>query len=98
VRVEIVGRAQRSIERIDRRWRKEADHPQIFRQELDALIEHLESVSNPGTPCATARRPGLKRMLLEKTKCHVYFVIHDAEQRIDVVQLWDGRRQEPPKL
>jgi hypothetical protein len=30
VRVHIVGRAQRSIERIDSRWRDEADHPQTL--------------------------------------------------------------------
>jgi hypothetical protein len=37
-------------------------------------------------------------MLLEKTKCHVYFVVDDALQRIDVIELWDGRRRRRPKL
>ena len=67
MRVEIARRAQRSIERLDARWRSEADHPEIFRQELDELIEHLETVSHPGRRAAIARRPGLKPMLLEKT-------------------------------
>ncbi|HKY39648.1 MAG TPA: hypothetical protein VJN18_27110 [Polyangiaceae bacterium] len=34
VRVEISKRAQRSIERIDVRWRKQADYPEIFRVEM----------------------------------------------------------------
>lgn len=50
MRVEITKRAQRSIERIDTRWRKEADHPEIFRAEMDEVIEHLQTVSSPGTP------------------------------------------------
>jgi hypothetical protein len=98
VRVELANRAQRSIERLDARWRRQADHPDIFREELDRLITHLETVSNPGTPCATARRPGLKRMLLERTSCHVYFVVDVAQQRIDVLDLWDARRERSPKL
>jgi hypothetical protein len=71
VRVEITKRAQRSIERIDARWRKHADQRELFRAEMDEVIEHLETVSSPGTPCPTSRRPHLKRILLEKTKCHV---------------------------
>lgn len=52
MKVEIARRAQRSIARIDTRWRKQADHPEIFR----------------------------------------------AEQWIEVIQVWDGRRARPPKL
>jgi hypothetical protein len=98
VRVEIARRAQRSIERLDGQWRRQADHPYVFREEVDELITHLETVSNPGTPCATARRPKLRRMLLKRTKCHVYFVVDVAQQRIDVVELWDARREHLPKL
>jgi hypothetical protein len=98
VRVEIALRAQRSIERLDARWRRQTDHPDIFREELDRLIVHLETVGNPGTPCGTVRRPGLKRMLVERTSCHVYFVVDIAQQRIDVLELWDARREKTPKL
>ncbi|HTA91960.1 MAG TPA: hypothetical protein VK745_20410 [Polyangiaceae bacterium] len=46
------------------------------------MVEPLDTVSNPGTPCPTNRRPQLKRMLLEETKCHVYFVGDERKQRI----------------
>jgi hypothetical protein len=46
------------------------------------VVEPLDTVSNPGTPCPTNRRPQLKRMLLEETKCHVYFVGDERKQRI----------------
>ena len=98
MRVEFSKRAQRSIERIDARWRENADYPDLFRTEMDELIEHLESVSNPGTPCMSRRRSGLKRMLLEKTKCHVYFVLNETRRRIEVLEVWDGRRERTPKL
>jgi hypothetical protein len=96
--VEISVRAQLCIERIDTRWRKKADHPDVFRAEMDEIIEHLGTVSSPGTPCPTARRPHLRRKLLEKAKCHVYFVINERMQQLEVLYVWDGRRERPPKL
>jgi len=83
LRVEIARRAQCSIERIDARWRGQAAHPEIFRSEMDEVIEHLATVSSPGTPCGTPKRPGFKRMLLGKTKCHVYFAVNERKQWID---------------
>jgi plasmid stabilization system protein ParE len=98
VKVELSKRAQRSIERIDARWRGDADFPETFRDELDALIEHLQTVRAAGTPYATPKQPELRRMLLEKTRVHVYFVINASEERIEVLQVWDGRRERPPQL
>jgi plasmid stabilization system protein ParE len=98
VRVEISKRAQRSIERIDTDWRQRADYPEIFREEMEELIEHLETVSNPGTPCNSQTRSGLRRMLLDKTKCHVYFVVNERRQWLEVLEVWDGRRKRSPKL
>jgi hypothetical protein len=66
LKVELSKRAQRAVARIDARWRKHADQPEIFFEEMLEVVEHLETVSNPGTPCPTNRRPQLKRMLLEK--------------------------------
>ena len=80
MRVELSKRAQRSVTRIDAHWREHADHPQLFFEEMLEAVEHLETVSNPGTPCPTRKRPQLKRLLLEKTKCHVYFVSNEHKR------------------
>ena len=66
--------------------------------ELLAGIDHLESMSNPGVPCPTERRPTLKRLLLEKSKCHVYFEPNEREGLLEVLTVWDGRRERPPRL
>jgi plasmid stabilization system protein ParE len=98
LKVELSKRAQRAVRRIDAHWRTHADHPELFFEELLEVVEHLETVSNAGTPCPTSRRPQLKRMLLEKTKCHLYFVSDERKQRIDVLHVWDGRRERLPML
>ena len=98
MKVELSKRAQRAVTRIDARWRKRADHPELFLEEMLEVVLHLETVGNPGTPCPTSRRPHVKRILLEKTKCHLYFVSDERKQRIDVLHVWDGRRERLPAL
>ncbi len=73
-------------------------HPDLFLLEMQHAIEFLETVTTPGTPCPTRKRPQLKRILLEKTKCHIYFEINQRKAMLDVLTVWDGRRERPPKL
>jgi hypothetical protein len=85
VKVRLSKRAQRAVSRIDDRWRKLGDHPETFLREVLAALEHLESVESPGTPCPTENRPALKRILLEKSNCHVYFETNESERLLDVL-------------
>jgi hypothetical protein len=98
VRVKLSKRAENAVTRIDARWLAGADHPHVFLTEMEQVVEHLETVSAPGTPCPTKKRPQLKRILLEKSKCHVYFEINKRKDLINVVTVWDGRRERAPKL
>ena len=91
-------RAARAAERIDTRWRERADDPGIFAREFLEAVELLESSKVPGSPYPTAKRPALKRLLLPKSRCHLYFEIDDANQRIQILHVWDGRRERAPKL
>jgi hypothetical protein len=91
-------RAARAAERIDARWRERADDPGIFAREFLDAIELLESSRGPGAPFPTRKHPSLKRMLLRKSRCHIYFEIDDATQTIQILHIWDGRRERAPKL
>ena len=96
--VRLSKRAQRAVDRIDACWRKQADHPETFLRELLSAIDFLESVDHPGTPCPTQKRPALKRVLLEKSKCHIYFEPNERTNTLEVLTIWDGRRERAPKL
>lgn len=91
-------RAARAAERIDARWREQADDAGLFAAEFLAAIERLESMPTPGTPFPTPKRPALKRLLMPKSRCHVYFEIDDVKQTIQILHIWDGRRGHAPKL
>jgi hypothetical protein len=89
-------RAARAAERIDRRWRQHADDPGLFADEFLAAVERLESSPTPGSPFPTGTRPTLRRMLMPRSICHIYFEIDEAKQTIQILQ--NGRRERAPKL
>ncbi len=94
----ISKRASRAAERIDARWRERGDEPAIFATEFLEAVERLETTRGAGQAFPTSRRRSLKRLLLPKSRCHVYFEIDEAMQRIQILHIWDGRRERGPSL
>ncbi len=90
-------RAARVVERIDERWRQNADYPGIFAREFLEAVELLET-SGAGAPFPTAKHPALKRLLLRKSRCHIYFEVDDVMQTIQILHVWDGRRERAPNI
>jgi hypothetical protein len=43
LKVELSKRAQRAVTRIDAHWRKRADHPELFFEEMLEVVAHLET-------------------------------------------------------
>lgn len=89
----ISKRGARAAEHIDERWREHADHPDLFAREFAVAIELLETTSGPGAPFPTPRHPKLKRILLPRSRCHIYFEIDESKQTIRILHVWDGRRE-----
>jgi len=98
VKAFISKRAAQAAERIAARWRRHARDPDVFSRELLEAIDLLETTRSPGSPFPTARRPHLKRLLLRKSRCHIYFELDEPRQMIRILHIWDGRRARPPKL
>jgi hypothetical protein len=98
VKAFISKRALRAAERIDARWRERGDDPAIFGTEFLEAVERLETTRGAGQAFPTPSRRSLKRLLLPQSRCHVYFEIDEAKQRIQILHIWDGRRERGPKL
>jgi hypothetical protein len=98
VRVDISKRARRDAERIDAWWREHRDARELFAREFQEAVHFLKTVASPGTRFPTARRPGLRRLLLPKTGRHLYFEIFETEQVVRILSLWGAPRERPPKL
>ncbi len=70
---DISKRTTRAADRIDDRWRERADDRGIFAREVLEAIERLETTQRVGQSFSTTRRPSLRRVLLPKSRCHIYF-------------------------
>lgn len=89
-------RADAAVDRIAARWLKHADYPGVFLAELRHLVETLETTRSVGAPVPTRRHPALKRMVLSKSRCHVYFEI-EGDSAV-ILEVRDARRRQGPKL
>lgn len=98
MKVSLSKRALRDARRINARWTSNGDTPRLFGQELLDCLRHLRDVPHAGTPKSTASRPKLKRLLMEKSKCHIYFEVDEKRDLINVITVWNGQRGEEPKL
>ncbi len=91
MKVEVSARTSRNADRIDTWWREHRDARDLFAREFQKAVRFLETVPNPGTPWPTKRRPGLRRLLLKKTKRHIYFEIFEPERHAEASMTWDPK-------
>jgi hypothetical protein len=97
VKVELSDRALQEMQRINASWRKQADFPELF---LDELLDAVELIETTGLLGAAynikAKRP-VHRLLIGKSEYHAYLV-RESEELVVVVSIWSARRRRGPKL
>lgn len=98
MKVVITKRARRAAVRINERWSEHGDNPRLFAQELLDSLRHLKNIPHAGTPKPTPTRPNLRRFLMEKSKCHLYFEVDEKHGVLKLVAVWNGQRGQEPKL
>jgi hypothetical protein len=96
--VVLSGRAEREMARVDARWRAERPAaPNLFRDELDELVDVLPSSPNMGKAYGTWHETDVvRRVMLEKTQYHVYYAIDGNS--IVILSIWGARRARGPRL
>ena len=94
----LTPRALLEAKRLKTWWRKNRPAaPDLFEQELDAALEQI--VGAPGIGAVYDREDlevPLRRVLLPKTKNHVYYAATSDE--IVVLSVWGAPRGRGPKL
>ncbi len=99
MKIEIGKQARRQAERASSWWRENRMHvPGLLDAELERALQLLLVMPNAGVSYATARRPGLRRLLLPKTEYHVYFAFERGGTVIVIHSLWGARRARGPRL
>lgn len=80
--------------KIDTWWRmNRAAAPDLFLKELGQAYEILSVMPSLGTPYR-----GLRRILLRKTRHHVYYALDEERRSVVVRGIWHAVRRRVPPL
>ena len=95
MRLRFSRRAEREVDRIDTRWRTERSAaPSLFTEELAAAVSLLRTSPEMGVPNRASRGSLVRRVLLEATRYHVYYVVDD--EGVEVLAVWSSVRGRGP--
>jgi len=73
------------------------DAKELFVEEFSAVLGRISSMPELGQRYRRTRGKLIQRMLMKKTRCHVYY-FHDQEQGvIEVHSVWGGCKKRGPK-
>ena len=88
-------RTPREIEEINAWWRdNRSGAPDLFLVELGRILDVIALVPMLGASAKSARATGVRRVLLRKTRYHVYYRVRD--ETLQVLAVWHAARGSPP--
>jgi plasmid stabilization system protein ParE len=94
--VELSPEARRHVEQIAAWW--EGNRPAVptmFRDELEAAVRRLEVAPRAGSVYGRARM-ALRRLLMPRTRYHVYYAIEEPDALVRVYAVWHASRGQGP--
>jgi len=72
--------------------------PTLFADELEATLKQVCEMPGAGVAWPTPRRSSLRRILMPRTRNHVYFRVDEQHQIVVVLAVWGAAKQRGPKL
>jgi plasmid stabilization system protein ParE len=98
VKVVLLDEARRRFEEEDAWWRVHRAVHELFVEEFAKALEQVTTVPGAGQHYRQTRGKLIRRVLMRKTRCHVYY-FHDRERDlIEIHSVWSARRKRGPKL
>ncbi len=79
-------------------WREHRDAKELFAREFLAAIRHLRTSPETGTLYTVRRGRTIRRWLMPKTACHLYYRFDREQDMLVIYSVWGGHKQRGPKL
>jgi plasmid stabilization system protein ParE len=98
VQVVLLDEARRRFEAEDDWWREHRDAEELFADEFEQVLELLRSMPGAGRRYRLTRGKLIQRVLMKKTRCHVYYFHDHDKDLIEIHSIWGGRRERGPRL
>jgi plasmid stabilization system protein ParE len=91
--------ADAQIEMIEAWWRENRPAaPEMFSRELEAVVRLLEISPLIGKAYPDAPVPEVRRLLIGRSRYHVYWKVDAASHAVTVLAVWHARRGSGPRL
>lgn len=91
--------AERQADEMDTWWRAHRPKaPGLFARELVEVGESIAATPTLGIRYRTRSGKVARRILMPKTRTHVYFEVDDEKEMIVVLAVWGAPRRRGPRL
>jgi plasmid stabilization system protein ParE len=98
-RVLLAARVEDQIREAEEWWRQaRPSAPHRFREELVAVLERLATMPHTGAPYRPFGRLAIRRLLLRRSRYHVYYSIDEAAGAVLVRAVWHSARGRSPRV
>jgi plasmid stabilization system protein ParE len=99
VKLRFSGPARRQASDIDTWWRENRpSSPDLFARELRDARLMLEGAPESGTPYSVPGDRSYRRVVLRRTKAHLYYFLDHENGHIEVAAVWSMYRGRGPTL
>ena len=98
MRIEIVEEAQAQFAYRDVWWRANRDARELFKQEYERALAHLTTSPKSGDKYRIVRGKLIRRWLMKKTECHIYYWYSEELDLIEIRAFWGAKRERGPEL
>ena len=99
MKLRVAKRAEQQVDRIEQWWKENRPSaPRIFTEELGSTLGLICEMPGVGVRWPSARRPGIRRILMPKTEHHVYFRVNETGATVHVLAVWGAPRGRGPRL
>lgn len=97
--VVVAPRVRAQLDKILAWWEEHRpEAPALVAAELKEAMGILAMSPTTGRFCPRTRTKGVRRVLLPRSRYHVYYRVLDEEQIIRVLSLWHASRGQAPRL
>ncbi len=70
----------------------------LFADELVHAIDRLAAVPRSGAPFESAAVADVRRVILARTRYHLYYTVHPVRREVLVRAVWHASRGQEPEL
>jgi plasmid stabilization system protein ParE len=97
--IALVAEAERHLCEIDQWWQENRGAaPDLFLNEFQSALDLLEELPDIGPPYRHSKRPGIRRLLLTRSRYWVYYFHDRGRAIVYVLAIWSTFRGSDPEL